>query len=208
MHSLSPLRITRRLPCSDFFAVFRFFRFSGGVTALPTASFCVAHYLSAPSPRKSRSATQVTATQSPGVPRGSRSSVGVLPLVLSAVLIATEQYHVCNDARSSLASSSQQPSSSFLEDRRKHRPCNLDYAAARKDGAPRHRQLARHRQGDRHQEPGECAMCATRVAPSATSFWSGVIYSCPVLLLLLTCGFHAFLFSCALHIARRKKEGR
>lgn len=132
------------------------------------------------SQRKILSATQVTASQSASATRGCRPSVRVLPPCLSPVdsSAATAEHHVCNDAGSSSldgeSGSAQQPPSSFFEDCRKDQPCNLGNAAAGQDGADGDRQLAGYRQGDRHQEPGEC---------------TAVSRTCCLALLLLTCGF-------------------
>ena len=165
-----PTFLGRRLPCSDFSAVFSFSRFSGGVTAL----LCIARglvrticLLLLTSPRKTLSATQATASQSPSVTRDCRPSVRVclacLDFLLSSIdsTAATEEHHVSDDAGSSLDGESgctQQPPSSFFEDRRKDWPCNLGDAAAEQDGAHGDRQLAGHRQGDGHKESGECAV--------------------------------------------------
>ena len=163
-----PTFLGRRLPCSDFSAVFSFSRFSGGVTAL----LCIARglvrticLLLLTSPRKTLSATQATASQSPSETRDCRPSARVSPACLDFLLssidstAATEEHHVSDDAGSSLDGESgctQQPPSSFFEDRRKDWPCNLGDAAAEQDGAHGDRQLAGHRQGHGHKEPGEC----------------------------------------------------
>lgn len=171
-----PTFLARRLLCSDSLRLsFRFFVIQflvRGVTAFIPHDTTRATHVSVDcktSRRKILSTTQVTAFQSPSAPRGCRPSVRVLPPCLDFILSpvnssgATAEYHVCDDAGSSLdgeSGSTQQPPSSFFEDRREDQPRNLGNATAGQDGADGDRQLAGHRQGDGHQEPGECALRA------------------------------------------------